>query len=140
MKHSINAAIHETIGGLHRIGLVDNKTMREFDETCSVYPKRLKGTEQPYYFNGHPISDKTKLSFLSRTKMAENGCILWTGYLDDRGYGRLSVNKTMTTAQRIAFILSGKVIPDKHWVKTKCNNRKCCNPAHLYTEHSEKVF
>lgn len=28
------AALHETVQGLHRLGLVDTKTMREFDASC----------------------------------------------------------------------------------------------------------
>jgi putative transcriptional regulator len=30
----LSAAIHETAAGLHRIGLVDRATMREFDASC----------------------------------------------------------------------------------------------------------
>jgi putative transcriptional regulator len=33
--HSLIAeAVHETASGLHRIGLIDQKTMREFDASC----------------------------------------------------------------------------------------------------------
>jgi len=36
----LSAAIHETAAGLHRIGLLDKATMREFDASCltSVAP------------------------------------------------------------------------------------------------------
>ena len=30
----IAAAIHETVEGLFEVGLIDQKTMREFDESC----------------------------------------------------------------------------------------------------------
>jgi putative transcriptional regulator len=30
----LSAAIHETAAGLHRIGLIDKATMREFDASC----------------------------------------------------------------------------------------------------------
>ena len=33
-KSEAKAAIHETIEGLHRSGLVDKKTMRQFDQSC----------------------------------------------------------------------------------------------------------
>ena len=33
-KTKLHAALHETVEGLHRIGLADKKTMRQFDETC----------------------------------------------------------------------------------------------------------
>jgi len=33
-RSRLAAAIHETAAGLHRIGLVDKATMREFDASC----------------------------------------------------------------------------------------------------------
>lgn len=38
-RSDIAAAMHETVGDLHRLGLVDKKTMRDFDLRC------LTGTE-----------------------------------------------------------------------------------------------
>lgn len=32
--NDIAEAVHETASGLHRIGLIDEKTMREFDASC----------------------------------------------------------------------------------------------------------
>jgi putative transcriptional regulator len=33
-RSPLSAAIHETAAGLHRIGLMDKETMREFDASC----------------------------------------------------------------------------------------------------------
>src|ERR671931_202107 len=33
-RSRLSAAIHETAAGLHRIGLIDKSTMREFDASC----------------------------------------------------------------------------------------------------------
>jgi putative transcriptional regulator len=33
-RSRLSAAIHETVAGLHRIGLMDKATMREFDASC----------------------------------------------------------------------------------------------------------
>src|SRR6266513_2300668 len=33
-RSRLSAAIHETAAGLHRAGLLDKATMREFDESC----------------------------------------------------------------------------------------------------------
>jgi len=33
-RSGLSAAIHETAAGLHRIGLMDKETMREFDASC----------------------------------------------------------------------------------------------------------
>lgn len=41
-RSPVMAAIHETAEGLHAAGVMDKKTMRQFDETCltSVHPMR----------------------------------------------------------------------------------------------------
>lgn len=33
-RSEIAAAVHETVEGLHDVGLIDKRTMREFDESC----------------------------------------------------------------------------------------------------------
>ena len=33
-RSRMSAAIHETAAGLHRVGLIDKATMREFDASC----------------------------------------------------------------------------------------------------------
>lgn len=44
-KSDLRAALHETVEGLHRIGLVDKKTMREFDESCLTSVEKLSPRE-----------------------------------------------------------------------------------------------
>ncbi len=44
-KSPIAAAIHETMEGLHESGLVDKKTMREFDETCLTVVEKPTAAE-----------------------------------------------------------------------------------------------
>jgi putative transcriptional regulator len=41
----IAEAVHETASGLHRIGLLDAKTMREFDASCLTTIEPLTGKE-----------------------------------------------------------------------------------------------
>src|SRR6266704_443495 len=43
-RSRLSAAIHETAAGLHRIGLMDKATMREFDASCltAVEPLTVK--------------------------------------------------------------------------------------------------
>ena len=33
-RSEVAAAVHETVRDMHRLGLVDKKTMREFDRRC----------------------------------------------------------------------------------------------------------
>jgi putative transcriptional regulator len=41
----LSAAIHETAAGLHRIGLIDKATMREFDVSCLTAVEPLSARE-----------------------------------------------------------------------------------------------
>ena len=41
-------AIHETAEGLHKIGVIDEKEMREYDEDCLAQkPNSIKKTDNP---------------------------------------------------------------------------------------------
>ena len=44
-RSRISEAVHETARGLHRIGLIDQKTMREFDATCLTAIEPLTARE-----------------------------------------------------------------------------------------------
>jgi putative transcriptional regulator len=44
-RSRLSAAIHETAVGLHRIGLIDKATMREFDASCLTAIEPLSARE-----------------------------------------------------------------------------------------------
>src|SRR5216683_3605113 len=44
-RSRLSAAIHETAAGLHRIGLMDMETMREFDASCLTAVEPLSAKE-----------------------------------------------------------------------------------------------
>jgi putative transcriptional regulator len=44
-KSDVSAAIHEMASDLHEIGLLDKKTMREFDELCLTPVQKLTPAE-----------------------------------------------------------------------------------------------
>lgn len=44
-KSDIDAALHEMASGLYNAGIMDRKTMRDFDETCLSPVRDLSGRE-----------------------------------------------------------------------------------------------
>lgn len=59
-------------------------------------------------------------------------CWLWTGFLNNRGYGRLTRKPRHLFAHRAAWELTYGSVPDGLWVLHRCDNPPCCNPAHLF--------
>lgn len=70
---------------------------------------------------------------LRRTSQGENGCLDWTGYVTDSGYGsfRLKWSRKWIAAHRLMYQMFVGPIPDGLVIDHLCRNRKCVNPAHL---------
>jgi HNH endonuclease len=64
------------------------------------------------------------------------GCWLWTGCVDDCGYGVLWVRREgkdrNEKAHRYSWELANGPIPAGKWVLHSCDNPPCVRPDHLY--------
>lgn len=62
---------------------------------------------------------------------AECGCWLWSRAINNKGYGRLSINKKQVLAHRYVYETVRGPIPGGLSLDHKCSNRRCVNPDHL---------
>jgi hypothetical protein len=67
--------------------------------------------------------------FWSRVTKTAN-CWNWAGAVDSRGYGHLRTRDGIVRAHRLAYALAADNPGELH-VRHRCDNRLCCNPAHL---------
>ncbi len=67
-------------------------------------------------------------------KAGADECWLWKLKPSSAGYGVLSMGKgnNPLLAHRAAWQFANGDIPEGLFVKQRCGNRLCCNPAHLY--------
>lgn len=74
--------------------------------------------------------------FWSRVEIrGTDDCWIWKWKISKKdGYGRMYFRGRAWQAQRIAYILSHEMeLPPAVLIMQTCENKLCCNPAHLYT-------
>ena len=114
-------------------------------KTCSIdgceKPSRTRGWCGMHYrrwrAHGDPLGGGTwyatpEEAFLARTEpLLWSGCIVWTGVLNGRGYGKLSVNGRMVYAHRYAWEREHGPIPAGMFIDHRCYEPSCVNTDHL---------
>lgn len=76
---------------------------------------------------------KYKQDFWSLVKKEDKGCWLWLGprYTHGACWGRVFVDRSCTTAHRMAYLLTYGDIPRNIKITQSCRNSLCVRPEHL---------
>jgi hypothetical protein len=68
----------------------------------------------------------------SRILLDANGCWLWTGTKNRKGYGQISVGNWPKAAHRLSYELFVGPLNNEQWLCHKCDVPACVNPDHLF--------
>lgn len=60
-----------------------------------------------------------------------DGCRLWKGAKDDRGYGKFLLGNSCISAHKFAYLISKNIHQTQQRVVHSCSNPDCVAPAHL---------
>lgn len=95
---------------------------------CPKHYQRWRTHGDPTITNRRPLEER----FFDRVQKADDGCWLWTGFINHGGYGRFSISHTQgVMAHRWAYEHWVGPIPDGLTIDHLCRVTRCVNPEHL---------
>ena len=79
-----------------------------------------------------PLTSKEAERFWGKvSKPSPDACWLWTASIDSKGYGTFKLRRRTWKAHRVAAAIT-RPYPVGTLVCHRCDEPRCCNPAHLF--------
>lgn len=103
-------------------------------QMCTKHYQRMRRNGSPHtIIVGRSLEDYAEVFWRQVEKKATNECWEWKGKIRDSGYGmaeRQVGSLRLRGSHRVAYFLFTGQAPNK-WILHSCDNKICCNPAHL---------
>jgi len=98
---------------------------------------------QRYNTKGRPLGSLEERFWSKINKESQDDCWNWTGATSCSGYGVLqkgSRGEGLIRTHRFSYEIHKGQIPSKMLILHSCDNKLCCNPAHLSIgDHSKNI-
>jgi hypothetical protein len=110
-----------------------NQIAATFDVSVATVKRYCKGMGRSKERTGRTSGSADPQRFWLKVNRKEaDECWLWTGSLNNSGYGFVSWDGENKAAHRLAYeLLTKELIQGGLEIDHLCRNRLCCNPAHL---------
>lgn len=106
-----------------------DSTLKVVKGLCSKHYQRLRLKGDVHAVSNH--LSRTESERFWEKVMKTSDCWLWTGAVENGGYGRFWGNGKMHSAHRYSYEQSKGDLGEGLVVDHLCHNRACVNPAHL---------
>lgn len=107
-----------------------DKPLEDFYEDSRVKKDGRRSRCKECLTNGRPPGPMP-MDPLTRYKVDDRGCWIWSGAIHKSGYGQIKWNGRSTVAHRVVYTLLKGEIPKGAVLDHLCNVKLCVNPDHL---------